>query len=184
MCFKLSILTIIVNNHKTHVKDPDEFFPAFVQLFIFFLNFLDWTVIQMLNRSARYSLKVGLLPLHYHEDLKLYQKCDVKNGEDRFAQGTGRISPVKSKPRTVKLLHKHQPGLTGRPGWMTGPEHRPHGQQSAAGYQPKWGQRRVDPHGADSRCPRWTVYWQAVREHRKGRKKCGIMQHFNTLQPK
>lgn len=39
---------------------------------------------------------------------KHYQKCDIKNGEENFAQRTGDISPVESEPWAAKLIHEHQ----------------------------------------------------------------------------
>lgn len=42
---------------------------------------------------------------------KHYQKGDIKDGEDSFAQGAGDIFPVKSDPWAAKLLNERQSGL-------------------------------------------------------------------------
>lgn len=43
--------------------------------------------------------------------LKPYQKGDINDGEECFAQGAGDISPVEPDPWKTKLLHEHHPGL-------------------------------------------------------------------------
>lgn len=42
---------------------------------------------------------------------KHYQKGNIKNGEESFAQRAGDISPVEPEPWAAKLLHEHQLGL-------------------------------------------------------------------------
>lgn len=77
---------------------------------------------------------------------KHYQKGDIKDGEDGFAQGTGDIFPAKSDTWTAKRLQKHQPVLLGGRCWMRGPKH----QNQSAGYQPEGGQQpRGEPHYPD-----------------------------------
>lgn len=79
---------------------------------------------------------------------KVYQKCDVKNGEDRFANGTGEVSPREAESVGFELLHQHGPGLSLILSWMTGPEQRRHKEQST-GRQSQEGSQCGEPHCSD-----------------------------------
>lgn len=85
---------------------------------------------------------------------KHYQKCDVNNGEESFAQRTSDVPPVESERRAADLLYEHQLVLLRRPDWMTGANQRAHKHQE--GHQPEGRRRGGEPHRS-ARCPPGTV---------------------------